>query len=254
MNEIDFASEYLAKDRGYGILILTSGKYSNYSSINTLYSNDMVVIKTFYSLTDIINHINVNKLKRVLIDSNSDLDFNSLKVEDITIPDVRIFFINDECKALKLTIKSDKYLFINVLENINKYYFVGAILQLHNLNNKLNIGISAIHGFGVFCEENIHKKEVLFKLFGEKINIKDRELSSFKGEWNALSENLLLLREERTTYGFINHSKKPNCYINSSDLTINALRNIDIGEEILLDYREEPLPEKYKNGHGSTYL
>lgn len=254
MTEDQFSTKFLARNRGYSILFLISEDYTNYSSINTMYENGLITTKTFSSTKEIIEHINSYKLNRILIDASVDLDFNTLNVNDIDIPDFRIFFINNKNKNIKLNIKSDSYLSINTLEKIDNYYFVGSIIQVNNLNKKLCINISKVHGFGTFTNKKIKKDEVLFKLFGEKIDIKDKELSLFKGEWNALSENLLLLRKERTTYGFINHSRTPNCYIDTTDLTVKAIRDINANDEIFLDYRKEPLPKKYKSGHGSTYL
>lgn len=254
MTEIDFVNKFLAKNREYKLLFLISTKYSNYSSINTLYEKEFILVKTYSSLEDIINFINISGCKRILIDLDINIDFNHLKICNINIPDFRIFLINNINKKMKLTLHSNKYLSVNFFQSIDDYYFVGAILQLHNLNEKLYIGLSDIHGFGVFNNSKIIKNEVLFKLFGEKTNIEDKKVDSFQGEWNALSENVLLIRKERTIYGFINHSRTPNCFIDHNELTVKAIRDIDNKEEITLDYREEPLPNKYKNGHGSTYL
>ena len=73
-------------------------------------------------------------------------------------------------------------------------------------------------------------------------------------EWNALSEDTLLVRPFRTKYSFVSHSRAPNVRIARRPLRLVALRDIAEGEEFLLDYREEPLRWEYLEGHGATYL
>ena len=61
-------------------------------------------------------------------------------------------------------------------------------------------------------------------------------------------------RAVRTKYSFINHSRKPNLRIEKEGMILFTIKDIYCGEELLLDYREEPLREEYINGHGKTYL
>jgi len=73
-------------------------------------------------------------------------------------------------------------------------------------------------------------------------------------EWNALSVDILLVRALRTKYSYINHSRTPNVKILKESMTIISIVDILPNDEILLDYRDEPLNERYLNGHGKTYL
>lgn len=128
------------------------------------------------------------------------------------------------------------------------------------------IAPSPIHGFGLFAEHSIPQGAILGFLDGQLMPWDDydklvdaRNLSSvlreaFFMEWNALSEELLLVRPFRTKYSFINHSRNPNLQIEKLPLRVTALRDIAQGEELLLDYRCEPLRKEYLEGHGSTYL
>ena len=105
----------------------------------------------------------------------------------------------------------------------------------------------------MFAREELYSGEILFKLTGEVYTQEFFKDKNFHGEWNALENGKFLVRKNRTSYGFINHSKNPNCYI-TKDMHIKILKNIQCGEEIFLDYRKESLPEDYVKGFGKTYL
>lgn len=126
---------------------------------------------------------------------------------------------------------------------------------------------SQVHGMGLFASRDIAIHEHLGTLdgrviSGEELAEIERNLSNHAThkravivlEWNALPENRYLVRRKRTKYSYINHSRTPNVRLESFPPQIVALRDIPAGEELLLDYREEPLSEDYLRGHGSTYL
>jgi len=121
---------------------------------------------------------------------------------------------------------------------------------------KLKIRDSRLHGKGVFTEYLIKKDEVIVELDGDIISTEELGDGSLypSGEWNAIGDDLYLVRGDRTIYGFINHSRNPNAEISFADYKIRALRDIEIGEEITIDYRRESLSEAYLKGHGATYL
>ncbi len=126
---------------------------------------------------------------------------------------------------------------------------------------------SSIHGFGLFAEADIPKGTLLGVLDGQVMEWDhyDEIVENFRQEigsaaqylfmeWNALSETVLLVRPFRTSYSFINHSRTPNLVILRNPLRIVSLRDIQAREELLLDYRREPLRERYLEGHGKAFL
>ncbi|MFK7779997.1 MAG: SET domain-containing protein [Candidatus Gracilibacteria bacterium] len=137
---------------------------------------------------------------------------------------------------------------------IHPYFLSNCFINYISLNKNLYVSISTISGFGLFTRTMIKKDAKLFTLTGEVVNKKFLKTKNFNGEWNALSANKFLIRHHRTSYGFINHSRNPNCKIDTDTMTIVVIKDIRENEEILLDYREEPLPEDYVNGFGKTYL
>ena len=145
----------------------------------------------------------------------------------------------------------DEFLKLNIIDNIP----LG------------NISKSDIHGHGLFAKQVIPKNSTLCKLDGQIILWNDYEqivsyfepkLKDLKDyffmEWNALSVDILLVRALRTKYSYINHSRTPNVKILKESMTIISIVDILPNDEILLDYRDEPLNERYLNGHGKTYL
>lgn len=134
-----------------------------------------------------------------------------------------------------------------------------------NIENT-KISFSTIHGYGLFATKLISSGSLLSKLDGqivdfetfEKIKVdlglkKEAEASLFM-EWNGLPKDKLLVRMFRTKYSYINHSISPNCKLIGSPPQLWSCNNINAGEELTLDYRDEPLPKAYLSGHGSSYL
>ena len=123
---------------------------------------------------------------------------------------------------------------------------------------------SKIHGYGLLANMDISKGELLCLLDGQYISYQEYErfVAGMDDlpfiEWNALDGDMVMVRMLRTQYSFINHSRQPNCLVencypfgNLKLITSEAIQN---GHELLLDYRNEPLPLAYKNGYGATYL
>jgi SET domain-containing protein len=126
---------------------------------------------------------------------------------------------------------------------------------------------SDIEGFGLFAEDHFAAKQILCNLDGQiiawnkydeillryikRLNISIKELYT---EWNAIDTDTLLVRFFRTKYSYINHSNTPNCAVKYHPLRIETLKYIKEGEELTLNYKKEPLRDKYLEGHGATYL
>lgn len=73
-------------------------------------------------------------------------------------------------------------------------------------------------------------------------------------EWNAISEHELLVRQRRTLYYFINHDLRPNALVDIQSRQVVASVAMDADQEITLDYMREPLPKRYLQTHGASYL
>ena len=125
---------------------------------------------------------------------------------------------------------------------------------------------SKIHGLGLFATKHIPTGVMLCKLDGQvveydayqqtkiRMNLNESALNSLFMEWNALSENKLLARMFRTKYSYINHSRLPNLKLIGSPPELWSVDDIQVGAELLLNYRDEQLPKNYVSGHGATYL
>jgi len=113
---------------------------------------------------------------------------------------------------------------------------------------------SPIHGFGLFSIQGFCVGTILTQLDGQKITWEQHEKNDKAFEWNALEGNVLLIRPHRTKYSYINHSREPNAKVVGSPLKVVAIKTIAKGEEITLDYRDEPLPQEYVASHGKSYL
>ena len=100
----------------------------------------------------------------------------------------------------------------------------------------------------------------VFESFTTELKIRSVSLADIGlyDEWNAISEEIILLRLFRTKYGFINHSRNPNIVLkNDSEnkvIKIYTLQKIKKNEELTLDYTKEALREDYINGKGKEFL
>lgn len=116
---------------------------------------------------------------------------------------------------------------------------------------------SSIHGFGLFSMVPVPKGRLLATLNGQVVPWWLHEKKQLTEEWNALPGDLILVRPYKTKYYYINHSRKPNVIVVRNDnnsIDIFSCSDLSAGDELLLDYRDEPLAESYIKGHGATYL
>lgn len=119
------------------------------------------------------------------------------------------------------------------------------------------IGKSQVHGFGLFSESEFPEGRLLATLGGQVVPWWLHEKKNLTEEWNALPGERVLVRPYRTKYFYINHSRKPNIRIERQEdgkVTLITHKRLSPGDELLLDYRKEPLAESYLKGHGATYL
>jgi len=113
---------------------------------------------------------------------------------------------------------------------------------------------SPIHGYGLFAEQEIDEGVVLGVLDGQIIPWKLHSKYHLTLEWNAIDADTLLVRPYRTKYSYINHQCESNLILMRDPLRVVTLRRISKGEEMTLDYRNEPLSPEYIESSGKFYL
>jgi uncharacterized protein len=101
--------------------------------------------------------------------------------------------------------------------------------------SKIEIKKSKIHGEGVFAKKNIKKGEVVFIVKGKiiKWDVLDQKTSLYGPDWIGIDKNHWI--DPKGAGKYLNHSCKPNCGIKGK-VCITAIKNINIGEEITIDY------------------
>ena len=104
---------------------------------------------------------------------------------------------------------------------------------------------SPISGHGLFTLRDRAPGELLCLLDGQLLDPRRHPRAMEELEWNALSPTLLLVRPLRTSYGYINHSTTPNTGVDEAGRCMLALRSIQGGEELTMDYFAQPVPPEY---------
>jgi len=188
---------------------------------------------------------------------------NEIAILILTNKNIKIKEVKNDKRFFLFQVSDNKDININISEHteivcfnlyIEDFFLSKSYTKYISLNNNLFLNISNFSGFGLFTHHKINKGQKLFSLHGEVVKKEFLNNKNFFGEWNALADNKFLVRKDRTSYGFINHSRKPNCKINMETMDVIAIMDIKDNEEVLLDYRKEPLPKEYVNGFGETYL
>ena len=134
------------------------------------------------------------------------------------------------------------------------------IVRSVTLNNipQTEIAQSKLHGFGLFATEKINNDQVLCMLDGQVVskeayeNIeKTIDVTSlgyenyFYMECNYIDGNNILARLMRTKYSYINHGREANVEVQYEPMRIVCIKDILPGDELVIDYRKEPLGEAY---------
>ena len=124
--------------------------------------------------------------------------------------------------------------------------------QLKGRKKQLKFAKSAIHDWGLFAMEKIEYGEMVIEYIGEVIRQKVGDLREKRYEKIGIGSSYLFRVDDdqiidATMSGnlarFINHSCEPNCTAkiitveNQKKIVIYAARDIEIGEEIVYDYK-----------------
>jgi SET domain-containing protein len=144
-----------------------------------------------------------------------------------------------------------------------------AFVRAHTLDNidSTKINQSGIHGFGLFATSIIEASTVLCVLDGQVVEHKhyaevealvspfiSKYRKFFFMECNYLEDDRLLIRNIRTKYSYINHSRTPNTKLILDPMRVVAMERIKPDEELTIDYRQEPLTEAYLQRPDKKFL
>lgn len=101
---------------------------------------------------------------------------------------------------------------------------------------KISIQNSAIHGRGVFADEDIKSGEFISYITGpiETVRSFTPSLSKKSLNWIGIGR-YTWINTQHSIYKSINHSCEPNTYI-STRRTVRALTDIPKGHELTMDY------------------
>jgi len=137
---------------------------------------------------------------------------------------------------------------------------------LDTIKNTL-IDKSSIHGFGLFASKAIEAGQVLYEFDGQAVSVEDynkiemlvgEQIGPYKNyifmECNYLDEYTLLVRNFRTKYSYINHSRSPNVEIRQHPMHLVSIKTIQSGDELTIDYRKESLSSEYLSQARNQYL
>jgi SET domain-containing protein len=124
-----------------------------------------------------------------------------------------------------------------------------ALIKQLSESTYVMIQPSPIHGIGVFAIRDIPKgtQDIFSQGFGEWIEVSREEVESLPEHSRALVENHCLFDEKSyfiPEYGFkmvdlviyLNHSETPNVISINDGERFEAIRDIKVGEELLVDY------------------
>lgn len=139
---------------------------------------------------------------------------------------------------------------------------------LANIDNVF-ISNSTTHQFGLFSKVNFNHGQLIGRLDGQKmpyrqwLNLRENMKDFTKGlenyffmEWNMLKDGSVLARPYRTFYSYINHSLTPNCKVKEVDdrVLLYTSAYIKKGDELLIDYTDEKLPDDYLTDNSNSFL
>lgn len=113
-----------------------------------------------------------------------------------------------------------------------------AVLAIEEFDDESQIEVRDNDGFkGVFAKEAIRQDSVIFYLKGA-ISTQPTKYTIQLGLRRHLNFPALRKVDDNLDYcwQYLNHSCEPNGYMNLSDLTVCALRDIAPGEEITFNY------------------
>lgn len=119
-----------------------------------------------------------------------------------------------------------------------------VVIELDNAPDTY-VGISSVDGHGLFASRDFMKGEVIvdYGMFAEVwYEISYSELTSEKidkSRFVMIDEDRCITSDKISKFGYLNHSRNPNCYCDFEKKKVISIKNIGKGEELFIDYRVE---------------
>ncbi len=113
---------------------------------------------------------------------------------------------------------------------------------------------SPINGTGLFTTRDRSKGEILAVLDGQVVPHGNDLDFLLAHEWNAISDEEILLRPVWTLYGYINHARPGLLTFSLIHRTLSLRQDVISGTELTLNYLEHGMPEVYMASPHGQYL
>jgi Tat protein secretion system quality control protein TatD with DNase activity len=109
---------------------------------------------------------------------------------------------------------------------------------------------SSIEGFGLYASKDFVKGELIidYKLFPEnwyEMKYIDLSEKQIRKNWYVMIDGESCITSDKfSKFSYINHSRNPNCFWDVDKRIISANKDIKVNEELFIDYRLEPRPNR----------
>jgi SET domain-containing protein len=111
---------------------------------------------------------------------------------------------------------------------------------------------STIEGYGLFASKDFNEGELIvdYTLFSDswyEMKYIDLNQEQIRKKWYVMIDSEICITSDKfSKFSYMNHSRNANCDWKIQDRKIFANRNIKKGEELFIDYRLEPRPNREK--------
>jgi hypothetical protein len=109
---------------------------------------------------------------------------------------------------------------------------------------------SSVEGFGLFASKDFNMWDLVvnYRLFPKdwyKTRYVDLTEEQICKNWYVpLNDEECITSNKSSKFSYINHSRRPNCFWDLMSHKIIANRDIKKDEELFIDYRREPRPNR----------
>jgi hypothetical protein len=109
---------------------------------------------------------------------------------------------------------------------------------------------SSVEGFGLFASKDFNMWDLVvnYRMFPKdwyKTRYVDLTEEQIRKNWYVpLNDEECITSNKSSKFSYINHSRRPNCFWDLMSHKITANRDIKKDEELFIDYRREPRPNR----------